>query len=497
MLFNSHIFLFAFLPVCLVVFFQLGSRGKHEAALTWLVFASLFFYGWWNPTYLALIGLSIVANFQLGKWISRARGRHQGKALLLLGIAFNLGLLFYFKYANFFVDSANYLFDAGWVLDRIVLPLAISFFTFQQIAYLVDAWQDETHEYNFLHYCLFVTFFPQLIAGPIVHHKEMLDQFARPDVFRPVARNLSVGTTIFCIGLFKKVVLADSLAPYATSVFAVADQGGNVLFLDAWAGLLAYTFQLYFDFSGYSDMAIGLARLFGIKLPMNFNSPYKALNMADLWRRWHMTLTRFLTQYVYITAGGSRRGFPRYIFNLWLTMFLAGVWHGAGANYVVFGVIQGSYMAIHGLWRTYKHKLPVTLPAHVARILSWAFTFLLWTLALAIFRAGTLEGGIEILSSVLGANGMELSSNAQLITSDKIVPWLVISAIIIWLMPNTQELMSAHDPVIEKIEWQPRWRWQAALLWQPTRRNAVISAGLLVAALLLLDRASEFLYFQF
>lgn len=497
MLFNSHIFLFVFLPICLMVFFRLGSRGRHEAALAWLVVASLFFYGWWNPVYLALIGLSIGANFHLGKLISKGRGSAQGKVLLLLGVCFNLGLLFYFKYANFFVNSVNYLFEAGWVLDRIVLPLAISFFTFQQIAYLVDAWQDETHEYNFLHYCLFVTFFPQLIAGPIVHHKEMLSQFGRADVFRPVARNISVGSTIFAIGLFKKVVLADSLAPYATSVFAVADQGGEVLFLDAWAGLLAYTFQLYFDFSGYSDMAIGLARLFGIRLPMNFDSPYKALSMADLWRRWHMTLTRFLTQYVYITAGGSRRGFPRYIFNLWLTMFLAGLWHGAGASYVVFGVIQGSFMALHGLWRTYKDRLPVRLPPALARALSWALTFSLWTLALAIFRAATLDGGFEILGSVLAVDGLQLAQLDQLITSDDILPWLAVSAIIIWGMPNTQQIMSDHDPVIEPVQWQPQWRWQVALRWQPSRRNAAFTALLMLSALLMLDRVSEFLYFQF
>jgi D-alanyl-lipoteichoic acid acyltransferase DltB (MBOAT superfamily) len=493
MLFNSHIFLFGFLPICLLVFFWLGNRGRLEAAMAWLVMASLFFYGWWNPVYLLLLGASIGVNFHLGRQISLGRGRHLGKFLLLAGVTFNLGLLAYFKYMNFLVDSVNVLAGTDFYLEKIVLPLAISFFTFQQIAYLVDAYQHETHEYSFLHYCLFVTFFPQLIAGPIVHHREMLSQFQRPEVFRPVAENISVGLTIFAIGLFKKVVLADTMAPYAITVFGVADQGGTLSLLDAWAGLLAYFFQLYFDFSGYSDMAIGLARLFGIRLPMNFNSPYKATNIAEVWRRWHITLTRFLTQYVYITAGGSRKGFPRYLFNLWLTMFLAGVWHGAGANFVLFGVIQGCYMAIHGYWKDAKTRLPLHLiDARARTIIAWFMTILFWLLALAIFRASTLSGGAEVLRAMFDFNNV-----AAVLVEDDIVQPMLLMAAITWLLPNTQQIMHRYNPVIEKVTWEPRWRWQAALVWEPSRKAALFAAGLAVAALLMLDRISEFLYFQF
>jgi D-alanyl-lipoteichoic acid acyltransferase DltB (MBOAT superfamily) len=298
MLFNSYIFIFLFLPVTLFGFFYIGVRGNYYFALAWLVGTSLFFYGWWNPAYIFLIVSSVIFNYFLGSLLNNPLLKTR-KIILIFGIFINLFLLGYFKYYNFFILNINNIFSSSLPIETIILPLAISFFTFQQITYLVDAYKGRTSEYDFLHYCLFVTFFPQLIAGPIVHHKEMLPQFTKKIINQLNYENLAVGLTIFVFGLFKKVVIADGIAGYATPVFSAAEAGITLTFFDAWGGALAYTFQLYFDFSGYSDMAIGLARMFGIRLPLNFNSPYKANNIIEFWRRWHMTLSRFLREYLF------------------------------------------------------------------------------------------------------------------------------------------------------------------------------------------------------
>ena len=330
MLFNSYIFIFAFLPITFSIYFILAKYKSGEMAISFLVIASLFFYGWWNPIYLALIILSISVNYFVGEAIVRSRtiskNRHT-KALFISGLLFNLGLLAYFKYANFIIENTNTFLGLDTQISQIVLPLAISFFTFQQLAYLIDAYKGITKEFKFSHYVLFVTFFPQLIAGPIVHHKEMLPQFMQADSMKPRFENVIIGLSIFILGLFKKVVLADGIAQYSTPVFDSALTGNTISFFVAWGGSLAYSFQLYFDFSGYSDMAIGIARIFGILLPLNFSSPYKSLNIIEFWHRWHMTLSRFLRDYVYFTLGGNRKGsFRRYI-NLLTTMLLGGLWH--------------------------------------------------------------------------------------------------------------------------------------------------------------------------
>ena len=306
MLFNSYQFIFLFLPIVLAGFFLL-SRKNSEYPIIWLVVASLFFYGWWNPVYLLLIVASMLINYSLGRVLSET-GQYSPKRrkwTLIIGITLNLSTLGYYKYAGFFVENINKLTDTDFNLEEIILPLAISFFTFQQIAYLVDAYRGITKEYRFIHYALFVTFFPQLIAGPIVHHKEMLPQFLRVTSLKRNIENFSVGITIFAIGLFKKSVLADSVAQYASPVFDAAATGETVSFFVAWGGALAYTMQLYFDFSGYSDMAIGGDRMFGIKLPLHFHSPYKSTTIVDFWLRSHMTLSRFLLDYLYLRLGGS------------------------------------------------------------------------------------------------------------------------------------------------------------------------------------------------
>jgi alginate O-acetyltransferase complex protein AlgI len=280
MLFNSYIFIFVFLPITLIVYFKLGRYANHNVAISWLIAASLLFYGWWNPAYLGLILGSILFNYAIGSFMSR-NVNHRSKYMLVFGIAVNLGILGYFKYANFFIDNINGLFATSFQIEQIILPLAISFITFQQIAYLVDSSRGRTAEYKFLHYCLFVTFFPQLIAGPIVYHKEMFPQFAKDTVGKFNYENLAVGLSFFILGLFKKVIIADTAAMYVTPYFDLATNGGALTFVEGWVAALAYTFQLYFDFSGLSDMALGLARMFGFLYPINFNSPYKSYNIID------------------------------------------------------------------------------------------------------------------------------------------------------------------------------------------------------------------------
>lgn len=299
MLFNSYFFIFVFLPVTLIVFFALGRGREKRAAIAWLVAASLFFYGWWNPAYLGLIIFSILFNFTIGTVLGGHRKSMVKKSALTFGVVANLSVLAYFKYAGFFLANLNAALGSVYSVGKIILPLGISFFTFTQIAFLVDAYRGEAREYKFLQYALFVAYFPHLIAGPVLHHKEIMPQFGHSSIYRFDALNFSAGLTYFVLGLFKKVNIADGIAVFATPVFAAASSGAPLSTMDAWGGALAYTFQLYFDFSGYSDMAIGLALMMGVRLPLNFDSPYKAVNIIDFWRRWHMTLSRFLRDYLY------------------------------------------------------------------------------------------------------------------------------------------------------------------------------------------------------
>ena len=352
MLFNSYEFIFLFLPVTFLVFMRLGARHRRWAA-GWLAVASLGFYAWWNPAFLPLLLASIACNYLVGLRLARpVIAAWSRKTVLALSITANLGLLAYFKYANFLLDNLNLVIGTDYRLD-LVLPLGISFFTFTQIAFLVDAYQGKAKEYHPVDYCLFVTFFPHLIAGPVLHHQEMMPQFARAETYRPNPENIAVGIAIFSIGLVKKVLIADAMAAHATPVFEAAEQGATLSFFTAWEGALAYTFQLYFDFSGYSDMAIGLARLFGITLPANFDSPYRAVNIIDFWRRWHMTLSRFLRDYLYIRLGGNRKGPVRRYMNLFVTMLLGGLWHGAGWTYVVWGGLHGCYLIANHFCRRF------------------------------------------------------------------------------------------------------------------------------------------------
>jgi D-alanyl-lipoteichoic acid acyltransferase DltB (MBOAT superfamily) len=528
MLFNSYEFLFLFLPITLLVYFLIGKRG-HEAAIAWLVLASLFFYGWWNPVYLLLLVASLAVNFVFGELLSRAFAARKPRLSglwLALGVALNLGLLAYFKYANFAVSSINALTGSSLFMETIVLPLAISFFTFQQIAYLVDAYKGITQEYKFSHYALFVTFFPQLIAGPIVHHRDMLPQFMRPGALHPGIRNISIGLSIFLLGLFKKTVLADGIAQYSTPIFDAVASGQSMTFFEAWGGALAYTFQLYFDFSGYSDMAIGAARMFGIKLPINFHSPYKATNIVEFWRRWHMTLSRFLRDYLYIPLGGSRSGKLLRYRNLMLTMLLGGLWHGAGWTFVVWGGLHGLYLSVNHAWSHLSNRLypkPI-LPKRLAKLLAWLTTFIAVVIGWVFFRAASFDAAMEMLRGMAGLNGIaipnalavRLGGTWQMLVdlgmssylgggSQFIFTWLWIAFLlmVVVAMPNTQQIMSRFEPAIhlhpadERNEIRLMTRLHSTLAWKPNVSWAVATGVIAAFGVLAMSRISEFLYFQF
>lgn len=338
-LFNSPAFLLLFLPITWGVFFAMRRAGRIGGMVNLLLLSSLVFYGAWQPTYLILLGTSIVFNHVLGAIIARSRTRSRDRAggWLALGVLANLGALGWFKYANFADRNLAQLLDLGWQLEPIALPLGISFFTFQQIAYLVDLRRGVIQSHGLRDYSLFVCYFPQLIAGPIVHYRELQPQFGEGLVRQPLAGPFAIGLTALALGLSKKVLIADGLASVATPVFVHADVGRAVSALEAWIAAMAYSLQIYFDFSGYSDMAVGLSLMFGISIPVNFRSPYKATSITDFWRRWHITLSGFLRDYLYIPLGGNRRGPIRQKFNLMLTMLLGGLWHGAGWNFLIWG----------------------------------------------------------------------------------------------------------------------------------------------------------------
>lgn len=520
MLFNSYIFIFLFLPATLAGFYMIGNRGYKKIASAWLVGASLFFYAWWNPAYLGLLLISILFNFSLGISLSS----RPSKIVLITGVVINLLLLGYFKYAGFFIENLNVLFDSGMSASDIILPLAISFFTFQQIAYLVDAYKGDTKEYDFLQYCLFVTFFPQLIAGPIVHHKEMLPQFARKIIYRLDIRSLSIGLSIFTIGLFKKVVIADGIAVYSTPVFDAAEIGTQLTFHEAWIGSLAYTLQLYFDFSGYSDMAIGLARMFGIILPVNFFSPYKANNIIDFWKRWHITLSRFLKDYLYIPLGGNRKGNIRRYINLLITMLLGGLWHGAGWTFILWGAMHGVFLIINHAWLSIKDLFfpNNSLNSLSGKVISRVITFIAIVLGWVVFRSESLDAVTNMYSAMFGFNGLVLPIALESFISSiqwfselfnisysdsldwKVLPsmnhsFIYISLLLLWVWfaPNTLEWFSRYKPALAMGLYTNGSANSYGMFWKPTVLYAFIMAIIATLSIMKIQGASEFLYFRF
>ncbi len=478
MLFNSYIFVFAFLPITLSVFYLLGRYGQRRHMLYWLILASLFFYGWWNPPYLFLLLASVSGNFLVG----RALVKNKSRGLLALGVVGNVLLLGYYKYTDFFISSLNALADTNFPLMHIILPLAISFFTFQQIAFLVDTYRGRTQELNFLNYLLFVAFFPQLIAGPIVHHKEVMPQFAALKGHFKV-ENLAVGLTIFALGLFKKVILGDSLALYVNPVFNMADKGITVDALSAWQAASAFLAQIYFDFSGYSDMAIGLARMFGILLPLNFNSPCKSRNYAEFWNNWHITLTRFLRTYIFMPL---TRKWPKLIHvNIMITMIVAGLWHGADWTFALWGFLLGSFIVLNNIRRSF-FPLPGFLAWHVV---GQATVVLLTIITIVLFRAMTLDGAVIIFQSMFGFSMLKSQFNLYAWL------WIFLAYGIMFFAPNTQEFMHRFTPALGRLK-EPVGLY-ARIAWSPTLAMAAFASLIALLAMISFSRTDQFIYFQF
>ena len=473
MLFNSYEFLVVFLPLTVLVYYALLHTGGRQSALGWLVFASLAFYGWWEPGHLWLIGCSLLGNYACSQLISRSS---HGTGWLVMGIGFNLALLGYYKYAGFLADSLKAVMGLDVSAGQILLPLAISFFTFQQIGFLVDCRRGQARPPKLLEYLLFVTFFPQLIAGPIVQHRQVISQF-RGLSGRVPWDSVAQGVTLFSLGLFKKVVIADKLAQWANGGFALVADGRVVGLADAWGATLAYTFQLYFDFSGYSDMALGLGALFGIRLPVNFDSPYKATSIAEFWNRWHITLSHFLRDYLFRPLGGSHRRHPVTTSrNLLITMTMCGLWHGAGWLFVLFGATHGLLMSLHHYWRLHlRNRIGWRIPRSIA----WLLTFGSFALTLVLFRSNSVAAAAQMYQALLGLQASP-SGNGLLGWGD----WSRILLLfpIVLCTPNAVRLVYDETPT---------WRWRL----QPA--YAAMAAAMVTWCLLRLNDNSEFLYFHF
>ncbi len=519
MLFSSNAFLFLFLPVALIGF-QIVSRFGRVPLFSWLALASLFFYGYWNPPYILLLLASVFLNYVFSVLIARAVEPAKSR-ILVSAIASNLGLLIWFKYL---FPVLHYFHQIGWVgrnFAGVILPLGISFFTFTQIAYLVDLAQEVTPRQDLLSYVLFVTFFPHLIAGPIIHHSEMMPQFAANRRTGIQSDDLSVGLTWFLLGLGKKVLLADRLGPMADALYAHPHNFGLA---GTWVGLLCYAFQLYFDFSGYSDMALGLARMFSISFPVNFNSPYKASSIIDFWQRWHMTLSRYLGVYLYnpiamaisrsrIRNGkkANRRatkttgGFTTMIaFPLLSTMFLAGIWHGAGMQFIAFGVVHGFYLSINHGYRTFvpeESRLHKLIPPVVGVLLTFGSVLV----GQVFFRANSVRDAFYVLGTLLGLHGrgpslrnvpieaVEMPTYSRFLLHPLgAIAALLFCFFIVWALPNTQEILGQlekgavrYRSIFPDLYWKPNPAWTAGL------------CVILVASLMLISESTSFLYFQF
>jgi D-alanyl-lipoteichoic acid acyltransferase DltB (MBOAT superfamily) len=544
-LFNSYVFLFAFLPVTLAVCYGLARSAGATAAQFWLIAASFYFYASWNLRYVPLLAGSILFNYLIARAMLHRPEDRRGW-LLTTAVVVDLGLLGYYKYTNFFVDSINHLTGSSFVVAEILLPLGISFYTFQQITLLVDISGGATERFRLRDFGLFVIFFPHLIAGPIVHHREMMPQFARA-TYRFDWQNMAVGATLFAVGLFKKAVLADGIANAVLPIYVDAGLGLPVTFVYAWAASIGFALQMYFDFSGYSEMALGLARMLGIKLPMNFNSPLKASSIIEYWSCWHMTLTRFLTGYVYnpiaMSIGRWRRARgwrqfpgPRGTLGAGLsmiaaptmaTMFLSGLWHGAGNQYLVFGLLHGMYLTINHFWRLYRPRFwPAALHYDgIMKPVGLVLTFVAAAVALTYFHADSVRSGTDIVAGMAFAHGVALPDvidsrlhglatvlahlgvsfvPAPLPTLLTLAGWIAVLLAIALIPPNTLQILYGYEPAItmplpfdQDRRVAPFRRLWRGLRWQPSAGWAIAAAGLSACGILALNQVTAFLYWQF
>ncbi len=536
MLFNSYAFILLFLPAALAGYFMLGARRK-DVALDWLILTSLFFYAWWRPFNVLLIAPSIAINYALVTMLLRVGDDRPAlsRTAFWAGILFNLGFLGYFKYRNFFLTLSNDVAGTTFSFDHLILPLGISFITFQKIALLVDVRAGRVARVNLRDYALFVLFFPQLIAGPIVHYRELMPQFAAAQI-RPRAADCAVGLTLFFTGLFKKVMFADPIAALIAPAWQHPASGHPAL-LQAWAAALGYMLQLYFDFSGYSEMAMGAARLFGITLPFNFNSPLKATSIIDFWARWHVTLTRFLTGYIFspltlsLTRKRAARGLPimggrktslraflvLLAYPTLVTMLLAGVWHGAGYQFLVFGALHGLALVANHAWRLRK---PRWWPSDSTSILacSWLLTFTFVVCVEVFFRAASVADGLGLLRGMAGVNGltvpMALGAPLNHLVGPfglhatavweggedflKLWAWIAAGLFVVLAVPNSLEMLAAYEPALGfKIRPAGHTRLLRRLTWSPNTSWAIGLSAVTAGGLLSLGRLSDFLYWHF
>jgi D-alanyl-lipoteichoic acid acyltransferase DltB (MBOAT superfamily) len=559
MLFNSYEFILLFLPITVIGFLALGLMSR-QLAMAWVILASIFFYAWWRPFNLAIIGPSLVVNYFLGRWLLGLQGdasKSRTRAFALtIGIIFNIAFLGYFKYANFAVSVAHDVTGRNFVFEEVILPLGISFITFQKIAFLVDVAGGKIKSFSVRDFLLFVLFFPQLVAGPIVHYQESVPQFqAATAKFDKTA--YAAGLTLFVFGLFKKVVLADGMAAHVSPVFAFAQGAGDPTMVQSWLAAIGYTLQLYFDFSGYSDMACGAALFFGVKLPMNFNSPLKAANIIDFWQRWHITLTRFLTAYIFtpislnftrqramkrlppLRATGSKLGafLQLLVAPTLVTMFISGVWHGAGYTFIIWGLLHGFYLVIAHAWRQYGPKkgsapkavttdgavpaaqsmVPSALVNFIAQRAGWMITFLAIAVSMVFFRAPDVGTAVDVLKGMTGLNGVglpqELADRVHMaslggmklaggeVYLHQFIPaagFLIGLFAIAILMPNSLQVMEKFKPTLTSPNEPPKIAgFIPSLRWNPSLPWMGFFAVLALVAMLRMSGPSEFLYWQF
>jgi alginate O-acetyltransferase complex protein AlgI len=534
MLFNSYGFIFVFLPATLVCFFAIGIVSR-TWALRWIILVSLFFYAWWRPFNVVLIAPSILINFAIARIIQRL-GKDERLSLLflILGLLFNIAFLGYFKYNDFGRSAVNDIFGTNLILTHVILPLGISFITFQKIAFLIDVHSKRVSEFTLQDYCIFVLFFPQLIAGPIVHYREMMPQFHNATC-RFNKSDFAVGLTLLFFGLFKKVVLADNMAPFVSPIYEQAAAGNQISLFLAWAAAVGFTLQLYFDFSGYTDMALGAARFFGIRLPQNFDSPLQASNVIDFWLRWHMTLTRFLTAYIYnpLVLWLTRRRLARsrsllsgrnttigafgylIMFPLLLTMLVSGIWHGAGYGFIVWGFIHGFYLTINHAWRLVGPPLWPSRSSYdrFMKPVGFLVTFVSVSAAMVFFRSSTITSAADLIRGMIGLNGVTLPhlgsirswlsgiEAASLSTGDKdfimMAIWIFVLMFVAVACPNTLQILARFEPALGVKARPTGFLGEQRFEWNPSISWAIGVAIVAAAGILSLGGPSEFLYWQF
>lgn len=501
MVFSSLEFIYLFLPPVLIGFLFLRALRLESAIIWWLIMASLAFYLFWSPKHLLLLLFSVGMNYLIHLYLKK----NPSKMVLSIGIVINLAMLGVFKYADFFIGNFGTLTGIQTTELGLVLPLAISFYTFQQISFLRDTYQDKLVNCDFKRYVLFVTFFPQLIAGPIVMQRDTIPQFTMASFNNRYVTNIMTGATLFAIGLFKKIVLADGIAPVANAVFTLADQGTSVPVEAAWFGALAYTFQIYFDFSGYCDMALGLALMFGIRLPINFNSPYRSLSIVEFWRRWHITLSRFLRDYLYIPLGGNKTGLLGTRGNLAITMLLGGLWHGAGWNFIIWGGLHGGYLMINHVWsgsRIGQGSKAIIHPALYAS-LAWSVTMFAVVIAWVFFRAETFTGATIMLQSMFAMTEFpSLVAWQEIVPDANIAPYAMLGMlVIVVLLPNSIEFTRRYRPVLDSAKeiGQPLFQF-FNFHWSPRPVWGITFASLTLISIIQVYRLNdltEFIYFNF